>query len=85
LKEHKGSLLTRNPNQKRITMFLGIINYDRQFVNKITELLNPFYQVHKKENKFKWGEKEKEEFEKIKNKWTENFELAIPDMKQKFY
>ena len=47
--------------------FIGLANYIRSFVSKFAELVAPLYHLLKKDSKWKWGIKENESFNKIKN------------------
>jgi hypothetical protein len=63
---------------------LGLINYDRLFIKRITEKIKPLYRLLEKEVKFEWGEIEADTFYKIKKEWEENLELSIPEMSGNF-
>jgi hypothetical protein len=57
-----------------------MINYDRIFVNKITDLLSPFYKLLGKDTKFVWGKHEDDNLARIKSVWENELELIIPDV-----
>lgn len=71
-------------SSKELQRFVGMINYDRHFVERLSSLLCPIYKLLSKEIKFSWTEKEEEIFKKVKQKWKEELELFIPDMQGKF-
>jgi hypothetical protein len=56
------------------------MNYDRCFVKELSKLSQPLYHLLNKYVKFKWTNDHDENFEKIKNIWSENLELYIPDL-----
>ena len=58
---------TEPKNVKEVQSFLGLINYLGIFINNLSTLTAPLRHLIKKENKWKWGEMEKQAFEKLKN------------------
>lgn len=46
--------------------FLGKVNYNRKFINKISTILEPLHQLLRKENKFEWNESCQKSFDQIK-------------------
>lgn len=44
--------LTPPKNLTELRRFLGKVNYNRKFINNITEILEPLHQLLRKENKF---------------------------------
>lgn len=40
--------------KKKLQRFLGLINYDRNFIKNLSEKLKPLYTLLKKDNKFVW-------------------------------
>lgn len=53
-------------NVKEVRRFLGKVSYNRKFIPGITEILQPIYELLRKECKFDWNEKCEEAFNKIK-------------------
>lgn len=73
------------PNTKKeLQRFLGMINYDRMFIKNITEKISPLYKLLEKDTKFCWDNNHQEAFEQIKNEWSKNLEIVIPDMTADF-
>ena len=54
-------------NVTELRSFIGLANYIRSFVPKFAELVAPLYHLLKKDSKGRWGIKENESFNKIKN------------------
>jgi uncharacterized membrane protein YfbV (UPF0208 family) len=85
IQRSQGIVSYRTPrNRKELQRFLGIINYYLIFVNKITDLLSPFYKLLGKDTKFVWGKHEDDNLARIKSVWENELELIIPDVHGKF-
>jgi hypothetical protein len=53
----------KEPSSKReLQRFLGMVNYDRNFVKNITSYLNVFYKLLNKDTNFEWGKKNEKVF-----------------------
>jgi hypothetical protein len=65
--------------KKQLQRFLGLVNYDRMFIKNMASILKPLYSILSKERKFQWTENEERIFTEIKNKWSEDLRLHIPD------
>lgn len=60
-------LKLNNPtNLKQLRRFLGKVNYNRKFIPRITEILEPLHKLLRKENKFEWNDDCQKSFEKLK-------------------
>ncbi|KAF9761956.1 Retrovirus-related Pol polyprotein from transposon opus [Nosema granulosis] len=70
--------------KKELQRFLGMINYDRLFIKDLSSMLKPLYALTGKEAKFTMGKIEKDIFFKIKDQWSKNLSLIIPDPKKPF-
>lgn len=70
--------------KKQLQRFIGMMNYDRNFIKGITEIAKPLYELLNKDVKFVWNEVHEAAFIKIKQKWKEELELYIPDMNKRF-
>ena len=62
---------------------MGLINYDRMFINNLSEKLKPFYQKIKEKN-ITWSEEDQKTFDKIKLNLKSTLELTTPDMSKRF-
>ena len=72
-------------NTKQIRRFLGMINYDRMFIEKLSEKVKFLYnKITKTNTKVSWSDIERNKFEEIKKKWAENLELRMPNFDIKF-
>lgn len=71
-------------NRKELQRFLGMLNYDRQFIAGITEMAKPLYELLNKEKKYLWDDNCEKAFLKIKNAWSKELELFIPNMNKRF-
>jgi hypothetical protein len=65
--------------RKQLQKFLGMINYNRMFIDQVTELLKPLYGLLAKDVRFVWTEQHNKCFDNIKEKWKTKLELLIPD------
>lgn len=64
-------------NRKQVRQFLGKINYERKYVQNITEILDPLHNLLRKNTKFIWSDKCQETFDKIKKILCSKPVLAI--------
>ncbi|KAG0428021.1 Retrovirus-related Pol polyprotein from transposon opus, partial [Dictyocoela muelleri] len=70
LKRSEGILNFGLPKNKRmLRKFIGMINYDRMFIPKLSELLKPFYELIEMKS-FLWTDEHTKLFDKIKNIWS---------------
>jgi hypothetical protein len=71
-------------NKKQLQRFLGMLNYDRIFIRKISDILKPLYLLLQNDIKFNWGEEQENAFKAIKAEYKKNLYAYIPDMKRSF-
>lgn len=72
-------------NKKNIRQFVGKINFDRKYVLKITEILEPLHKQLRKGIKFNWSSECDEAFNKIKEILSSEPVLAIFNPKSHTY
>ena len=63
---------------------LGLFSYYRKFVENFSRIAKPMNELLKKDNEFKWGEKQQEAFEILKQKLMEEPILGYPDYEKPF-
>jgi len=61
---------------KDVQKFLRLANYYKRFVKEL-------YEMMRKENKWSWGEKQQKAFEELKERFTTEPVLVIPDLDKK--
>ncbi|KAJ3659560.1 hypothetical protein Zmor_011244 [Zophobas morio] len=66
-------------NAKEVHRFVGIARYFRKFINGFSVLTKPLYDLLKKNVEFRFGEKELESFEQVKNQLASYPLLAVYD------
>ncbi|KAG0420596.1 Retrovirus-related Pol polyprotein from transposon [Dictyocoela roeselum] len=65
--------------------FLGMLNYDRLFIPKLSERIKPLYALLQNPgNKLKWDHVTNDIFENVKKIWANNLENVMPDMSKDF-
>lgn len=74
----------RPKNKKALQRFLGLVNYDRTFIEKLSLLALPLYGLLGNDKRFEWNDEHEKAFKTIKDKWASKLELVIPDMKGNF-
>ena len=65
---------------KDIQKFLGLANYYRWFVKDFAKIAKPLHEMMRKETKWSWGERQQKAFEELKEKFTTEPVLVIPDL-----
>lgn len=65
--------------KKQLQRFLGLVNYDRTFIENLSDKLKDLYALLNKDKKFIWTSKEKEIFNSVKEIWKGKLEVTIPD------
>ena len=70
-------------NIKEVQKFLDLINYYRQFIKSFARIVALLHVLVRKEQKQKWEKKQKEAFGKLKEIFTTELVLAIPDINKK--
>src|SRR2546430_6870432 len=71
--------LKRPTNLTTLRGVLGLFSYYRKFVKNFTRIAKPMNELLKKDNEFKWTEKQQEAFETLKRKLIEYPILGYPD------
>jgi len=59
---------------------LGLANYYRRFIKDFAKIVAPLHILVRKEQKWKWEKKQERAFEKLKEAFTTELVLAIPDI-----
>lgn len=72
-------------NLKQVRSFLGLINYDRRFMESFSALTLPLVRLLKKGITYKWGVEEEQAFNEIKLAFTKVMELKHPDPNRPYY
>jgi len=65
---------------KDIQKFLGLANYYRWFVKDFAKIAKLLHKMTRKENKWKWGERQQQAFEELKKRFTIEPVLVTPDL-----
>jgi len=65
---------------KDIQKFLGLVNYYCQFIKGFTSIARSLHDMVKKNQKWEWTEKQEEAFRMLKEKFTKEPVLAVPDL-----
>ena len=68
---------------KDIQKFLRFANYYHQFIKDFTAIARSLYDIVKKDQKQEWTERQEEAFRKLKEKFTKEPVLAVPDLDKK--
>jgi len=67
-------------NIKEVQKFLGLVNYYRRFIKDFAKIAVPLHILVRKEQKWKWEKEQEEAFGKLKEVFTMEPVLAIPDI-----
>ena len=65
---------------KDVQKFLGLANYYRWFVKDFAKIAKPLHEMTRKENKWSWGERQQKAFEELKERFTMELVLVIPNL-----
>ena len=68
---------------KDIQKFLGLANYYRRFIEGFTSIARPLHDMVKKNKRWEWTEKQEGAFNELKEKFTKELVLAVPDLDKK--
>ena len=68
---------------KDVQKFLGLANYNRQFVKDFAKIARPLHEITRKEIKWEWGEKQQNVFEELEQRFMTELILVIPDLDKK--
>lgn len=66
-------------NKKDIQSFLGVLNWLREYIPRLSEITAPLTELLSPKCKWKWGSEQQEAFEKIKNEASKPLILHRPD------
>jgi len=67
-------------NIKEVQKFLGLANYYRRFIKNFAKIAAPLHVLVRKEQKWKWEKEQEEAFGRLKEVFTTELVLAIPDI-----
>jgi len=67
-------------NVKEVQKFLGLANYYRRFIKDFAKIAAPLHVLVRKKQKQKWEKEQEEAFGKLKEVFTTEPVLAIPDI-----
>lgn len=70
-------------NAEEVRSFLGMADYSARFVKNFSTLAAPLRELTRSNVKWRWAEREKEAFMKIKNSLLDNATLAYYEVEQK--
>jgi len=70
---------------KEIQAFMGMVNFYRRHVHKMSEISHPLTQLTRKSETWKWGEPEEHAFQSLKNCLIQQPILGYPDWSRSFY
>eukprot|EP00116_Pleurobrachia_bachei_P001332 sb/3461594/ len=67
------------PTGKReVRRFLGLVNFNRHFMDKYSQLMDPLYQVTGEKSRFTWGPEQEAAFKEVKRLMLEDPNLHLP-------
>ena len=69
---------------KQVQSFLGFGNFYRRFIKGFSEIARPLYELTKKDRKFEWNDETQKSFETLKQCFTEEPVLMMPDHTKPF-
>ena len=69
---------------KQVWSFLGFGNFYRKFIKKFSELAQPLNDLLKKDKKFEWTQECQVAFDALKQQFTEEPVLMMPDQSRPF-
>jgi len=65
---------------KNVQKFLRLTNYYRQFIKDFAKVAKPLHEITRKDVKWNWGERQQKVFEELKERFTIELVLVIPDL-----
>ena len=71
-------------NQKELSSFLGLAGYYRKFVRAFADMAHPLTSLTRKDAEWKWGDEQKDAFNRIKCCLTSKPILRYPDFTRDF-
>lgn len=72
-------------NVRELRGFLGLVNYEKRFCDRYSELTVPLLRLLKKEERWSWGSIEKEAFNAVKRGFLDATTVSHPDFKRGFF
>lgn len=72
-------------NKKQLQAFLGVVNYYRRFVKNFAQTAEPLYALLKKDARFRWGDRQANAVEELKEKLTRSPIVKFPDFQKEFH
>lgn len=71
--------------KKQLQGFMGLVDYDRDFILKLSEKTRKLYELITIKHKYiKWDESLIEQFKEIKQHWAKEMRLYLPNKHQKY-
>jgi len=67
-------------SMKDVQKFLGLANYYRRFVKDFAKIAKPLHETMRKDKKWNWGERQQKAFKELKERFTTEPVLVIPDL-----
>lgn len=64
--------------KKEVRRFLGLVNFNRHFFDKYSTLMDPLYQVTGEKDRFQWGQRQQEAFQRVKDLMRDDPSLHLP-------
>ena len=68
---------------KDVQKFLGLANYYCRFIEGFAFIARPLHDMVKKDKKWEWTEKQEKVFKELKDQFTKELVLAVPDLDKK--
>ena len=68
---------------KDVQKFLGLVNYYHRFIEGFALIARPLYDIVKKDKKWDWTERQEKVFKELKEWFTKEPVLAVPDLDKK--
>ena len=65
---------------KDMQKFLGLANYYHRFIKGFASIARPLHNMVKKDKKWDWTEKQERVFKELKEQFTKELVLAVPDL-----
>ena len=62
---------------------MRLVNYYRQFIQGFATIARPLHDMVRKDKKWEWTERQEEAFRKLKERFTNELVLAVPDLNKK--
>ena len=71
-------------SRKQLQAFLGMVNYNRRFIQSYSEICAPLNRMTSTKIPFSWTEEEQKAFDKVKLKFHSALSLFLPDWSKPF-